>query len=284
LHYTDHPHRQPGTTTGDAWIARKKAGKSEAEWQVEYEINYDVYLVAGYYGSDWTSAVVKPVEWDGKGIITIGMDYSYRHPAAVVSFLNEHGQWCRIAEYLHADETLEKFAPAVFGDCVHRYDGATFRVAPDPFRGRQTKGDTDAYGDPATDLATITRIARSMLGPDTLVSIHRTGKMLRREGHRRVRRGFVLREDGKYGTVIDPCCQLLVQGFGGAYGPRENATPHQLELEEADDSRVHIHVMDADRYGFCEFVLADLGLEYATDVKPDAQVATTSATSNWDDR
>lgn len=262
LHYSEHPARRPGTATGDAWIARKRAGKTEAEWQVEYEINYDVYLVAGYYGSDYTAAVVRPVEWDGKGIITIGMDYSYLHPAAQVAYANKYSQWCRIATYLQAETTLERFAAAVFGDCVRRYTGAAFRVAPDPFRGRQTKGDSDAFGDPATDLATVTRIAREILGPNTLVSIYQTGKMLRAEGHRRVRRGFVMREDGRYGTIIDPSCTLLVQGFAGAYGPSENATAHQLELEEPDPNRLHVHVMDADRYGFCEFVTADRGLDH----------------------
>ena len=265
LHYSEHPDRVPGTAIGDAWIARKRAGKTEAEWQVEYEINYDVYLTAGYYGSDWTSAVVRPVDWDGRGIITIGMDYSYLHPAAVVSYVNEHNQWCRVAEYLQSEVTLERFAEDVFTDCVRRYPNATFRVAPDPFRGRQTKGDSDAFGDPATDLATITRIARGVLGSDVLVSIWQTGKMLRREGHRRVRRAFVMREDGKYGTIIDPSCKLLIQGFGGAYGPKENATGHQLELEEPDDSRLHVHIMDADRYGFCEFVMEDRGVTYETD-------------------
>lgn len=263
LHYSKHPNRVPGTETGDAWKKRAMIGQSKSDWAREQEMDRDVYATVGYYGSDWTRDVVRPVEWDEQSIITIGMDYSYKHPAAVVSFVNEHGQWCRIREYLQADMTLERFAPLVFDECVRLYSGARFRIAPDPFRGRQTKGDEDNYGKPATDLATVTRIAKQIFGDDVLVGIHQTGGMRRSEGHRRVRRLFVRREDDeRYGTVIDPKCKLLIQGFSGAYGPLENATPKQEENEEPDDSRLQVHIMDADRYGVCEFTRVDRGLEF----------------------
>lgn len=260
--YSIHPHRQPGTPECEAYLALNRAKMSVADFKREIEMCRDVYAREGYYGSDWNPAVIREVAWDGKGIITIGMDYSYLHPAAVVSYVNEHGQWCRMREYLERETALERFCQLVFDDCLRRYPAARYRVAPDPFRGRQTKGDVDNYGNPATDIATTERMARQILGADTLTSITQTGNMLRAEGHRRVRRGFALREDNRFGTIIDPSCRLLIQGFSGAYGPRDAATPRELELEEADPDRIQIHVMDADRYAFCEFTVADKGLDY----------------------
>lgn len=257
-----HPGRIEGTPEGDAYLALKRSKMSNSDFLREIKMRRDVYKNAGYYGSDYREEVVRPVEWDGKAIVTIGMDYSYLHPAAVVSYVNDHGQFCRMREYLHAEQTLEAFCGAVFSECKSFYHGSRFRVAPDPFRGRQTKGDTDAFGNPATDLATIRRLAQEILGQDTLVSISQTGSMLRPEGHRRVRRLFAMREDQRYGTIIDPKCKRLIQGFSGAYGPSDNATSQQLQNEEPDANRIQVHVMDADRYGVCEFVQVDRGVEF----------------------
>src|SRR3972149_4337489 len=89
-----------------------------------------------------------------------------------------------------------------------------------------------------------------------------------REGHKVVRRLFTMREDSRYGTVIDPSCDYLIQGFAGAYGPKEGAIDNGLE--EADDRRECVHVMDADRYAVCEFMQADRGLDYTEPKKPSA--------------
>lgn len=271
LHYSKHPHRRPETAEGEEWKRRAMVGQSRADWEREQEMNRDVYATAGYYGSDWTREVIDPeMKWHGEPLITIGMDYSYLNPAAVVSYIDDDGRWCRYWEYLYREMTLEKFCVEVFTDCKKRYQPmdsldrskVRFRVAPDPFRGRQTKGDTDAYGNPATDLSAISEYAQRILGEDTLVSIVTTGGMLRPEGHRRVRRGFIRRPDQTFGTRIHPRCTNLIQGFSGAYGPKDNATPGQLANEEPDTERKQVHVMDADRYGYCEFTVVDLGVEY----------------------
>jgi hypothetical protein len=277
LHYSRHPMRVPGTEIGDAWKQRAMVGQSRADWLREQEMDRDVYATAGYYGSDWTRDVVREIDWDGKGIVTIGMDYSYKHPAAMVSYLNEYEQWCRMYEYLHADTTLERFLPIVFGETLRQFKGAKYRVGPDPYRGRQTKGDQDAWGNPATDLATIERYAKQILGQDTIVGTSVTGSMHVPEGHRRVRRLFVMREDGRYGTIIHPRCKNLIQGFSGAYGPSENATENQLANEEPDKERLQVHVMDADRYGVCEFVHEDLGLSFTSKRTDSSQLAQRAA-------
>jgi len=98
LHYSKHPERVPGTVKGDAWKTRAMVGQTKADWAREQEMDRDVYATVGYYGSDWTRDVVGDCEWDGVSIVTIGMDYSYLHPAAVVSHLNAQDQWCRYWE------------------------------------------------------------------------------------------------------------------------------------------------------------------------------------------
>jgi hypothetical protein len=63
---------------------------------------------------------------------------------------------------------------------------------------------------------------------------------------------------------------MLIQGFSGAYGPRTNATEVQLRNEEPDPERLQVHIMDADRYGFCEFTQVDRGLEFKDERKRPA--------------
>ena len=285
LHYSKHPHRVPGTPQGDAWIALKRSGKTEAEWQQEYECNYDVFAGVGYYTRDWKPECVRPVEWDGKSIITIGMDYSFLNPASSWKYINEFNQVCRLGCELRHEVPLEEYCESRFSDIKARYPGALVRIAPDPFRGRQRQGGTDQYNEPTTDLKTIQRIANSVFGRNVLVSVNRTGRMLRKEGHRDVRRLFVMREDGRYGTIIDPSCVELIQGFAGAYGPREDAVDRGLE--EPDERRECVHVMDADRYAVCEFVNRDQGLSFRVPdeskgtAKPSVSPTVSRLLSQW---
>ena len=259
LHYTQHPDRRPGTVLGDAWIALKRSGKTEAQWQQEYECNYDVFDGQGYYTADYNPACVRQVKWDGS-MISLGMDYSYLNPAASWYFVNEHGQVCRLGCELRHEVALPRYCQELFERIRDTYPKCQVRIAPDPFRGRQHHGGTDLYDEATTDIHTIQRVANEVFGCKVLLSVNRTGRMTRKEGHRDVRRLLGLREDNKFGTIIDPSCIELIQGFAGAYGPKEGAI--DTGLEEADERRECIHVMDADRYAVCEFVQADRGLSH----------------------
>ena len=280
LHYSMHPDRQPGTLLGDAWIALKRSGKTEAQWQQEYECNYDVFDGQGYYTADYKPECVRPVEWDRRSVITLGMDYSYLNPAAAWHFINGDGQVCRLGCELRHEVALPRYCQDLFERIRDTYPGCRVRIAPDPFRGRQHHGGTDQYDEATTDIHTITRVAKEVFKTDVLVSVNRTGRMTRKEGHRDVRRLFVLRDDGKFGTVIDPSCAELIQGFAGAYGPPDKPSPGQSDLETPDERRECIHVMDADRYAVCEFVRADLGLAHKSEKRQRAGVVL-SSTDRW---
>ena len=260
LMYSVHPDRKPGTESGEQYLANQRAKMSDSDFRREILGERNVYSRQGYYGQDYKPEVVRSVEWDGQAAIVIGMDYSYTNPAAVIAYANSNDQWCRLREYKEVDMGRKAFCQLVFDDCVRLYPKALFRVAPDPFRGRQTKGDEDKIGNPVTDIAVITALAHDILGPETRICHKRSEKLMVAEGHDIVRRLFKRRDDGNFGTIIDPKCIQLIQGFAGAYGPPENATPQQLEREEPDKRRIQVHIMDADRYGVIESVMGDRGL------------------------
>jgi len=271
LHYSDHPDRRPGTLLGDAWIALKRSGKSEAEWQQEYECNYDVFAGSGFYTADWKPECVRAVEWDGKSLINIGMDYSLLNPAAAWNYINENDQVCWLGCELRHEIGIERYCKDLFEMLKARYPGHIPRIAPDPFRGRQRQGDTDQYDDLNTNLRTIQRVANEVYGRPVLVSVARTGRMQVHEGHKVVRRTLGLREDKKFGVVVDPSCDYLIQGFAGAYGPKEGAVDNGLE--EPDKRRECVHVMDAGRYVVCEFVTQDRGLSGRDNAKHKTEIA-----------
>jgi len=270
LHYSKHPDRRPGTEIGDRWIALKRSGKTEAQWQQEYECNYDVFAGVGFYTADWKPDCVRPCEWDGRSLINVGMDYSLLNPAAAWNYINADNQVVRLGCELRHEVALERYCQDLFEMLKAKYPNHIPRIAPDPFRGRQRQGGTNQYDELTTDLHTIQKVADAVYGRHVLVSVDRTGRMLVKEGHRVVRRLFVMREDNKFGTCIDPSCDYLIQGFAGAYGPKEDAVDDGMET--ADPRRECVHVMDADRYAVCEFLTQDRGLAGESDT-PNRDVA-----------
>lgn len=281
-----HPHRVSGTPEGEAWLAIQRNKMSTTDFLIEIEMRRDVYRVSGYYSADYNPACVKPVAWDSRSILTIGMDYSYLNPASAWKYINEHDQVCWLGCELRHEVGLERYCRELFERIRDTYPQCRVRIAPDPFRGRQHHGGSDQYDEPITDIHTIRRVAKEVFGCDVLVSVNRTGRMTVKEGQHRVRRILGLRDDKRFGTIIDPACVELIQGLAGAYGPPDNATPAMLDLGTPDERRECVHVMDAARYAVCEFVTADKGLAYSRDEvtakrsepkKPERTIATLRA-------
>lgn len=263
--HTIHPHRRSGTLDGDAWLALMQSKMSKTDFQIEILMRRDVYRVAGFYSADFDPTCIQPVEWDGESIITIGMDYSYLNPAAVWNYINANDQVCWLGCELRHEIALPRYCRQLFERIRDTYPKCAVRIAPDPFRGRQHHGGTDQYDEATTDIHMIMPVAEAVFGRRVLVSVNRTGWMTRKEGHKDVRRLLGLRDDKRFGMLIDPSCKLLIAGLSGAYGPPENPTPAQVDLESPDENRECIHVMDAMRYGICEFVQADRGLAFRRD-------------------
>jgi hypothetical protein len=255
MHYSHHPHRKPGTPDGDKWYARARIGVSEVDWQREQEIAYDIFAEEGWYTTDFNEACVQAVEWDGKSPITIGIDNGFVRAGAVVSYVNEYGQWCRMKEFLGQEELTDVYCARIFEFCRSSYPEAQYRIVCDPAAG-QRKSIKDSGG-ANTDIDVINRTAKAVFGLPVFCQYDRIRRLQRKDGHREVRQQFKMRGDNRLGTIIDPTgCPILLEGFRGGYRQPEKATPHQIELEEPNRTSDHVHIMDADRYPVMQFTVA----------------------------
>lgn len=253
LHYSEHPDRQPGTPKGDAWIAAKHAGMPEVDWLREFEGRFDVWAEDGWYTEDWReSCVVDRLDWDEKALITLGIDPGYNKAGAMISYVNENNQWCRMKEFLGENALTQDFVGNTFEYCKAAYPRAQYRLSADPacVQNKTLKDEGGAN----TDYDVITRLAKDILGQSLYPQFDRVLGRKRRDGHRMIRMQFKKRKDGLRGTLVDrEGCPIWIEGVRGGYRMPENATAKQKELEEPNRTSDHVHILDGDRYPVMEF-------------------------------
>lgn len=165
----------------------------------------DFAIGKAVYGNDWNDKASIPVfkDWDKKQIVIRGWDRGYHHPACVWTYINGEDQLCVAKEFMGVDITRNKFIEKIIELSASWFPGADFIdwVPPD-FK----MVESDGYN-----------WSKIMASNGISVRIGKAGKdeVVRRTDS--VRTKMKLRQDGKFGMLVDPSCEILIDGFGGAY-------------------------------------------------------------------
>lgn len=164
----------------------------------------DFAIGKAVYGSDWKDAAIKPVydTWDGQDIL-IGFDRGYHHPGIVWAYINADDQLCVAKEWMPSDMERDKFLEECARITKMYFPNAkTYSYKPHDFANTNDDGKNwDA-------------VSKSY-GFTGRVSERSNDAEIRRV--EAVRKKMRLREDGKFGMLVDPSCEILIEGFQGAF-------------------------------------------------------------------
>ncbi len=269
LGFEDHPHRTPDTPVGDEWQTRKRESMTNPEWLVEYCRRFDVYAEPGLLSDDFSEkCVVDQLDWDGSAQIVISFDPGFVDGAgAMIRYANEFYQDCRLKEFFAQNMLTEDFTEKVCKYAKAHWPDAEYLLTGD-VAAKQRKTTKDRFN-ANTDEQVIVRVSSQILSDadydenGALVSgqplpyqIDNLSGYKRKEGHRLLRSAFHVRPgDGRRGALVSGTgCPKLIQAFRGGYKLPKNATPKHKENEEPDRSMQCVHICDADRYGYLQFL------------------------------
>ena len=260
LHYSQHPYRVPGSELGEAWMARKKIGKSRAAWNQENEIDYSVWAEKGWFEDAWDEQItLQPdadYEWQPRHlIVTRGWDFGYRRPACVWSFVNDWDQWVMSYELLGQNIDITDFVKLVLEVSDARFPRAMFQDAGDPAcTQRKSAAATVQTPNGAVRANTDYAILKAM---GVNLKYDRIPGVERRVRHRMTRELMALREDRRFSLLVDSRgCPLITKAFKGGYRRPEKSERNvkALEMEHpnpADDTFVHL--IDAGTYPIVQY-------------------------------
>lgn len=198
LHWTEHPFRD------QAWADAMRKDLGESRWMQEYELSFTA--VAGKRVHDKFQAnQIQPCygDWSKKYVVIRGWDRGYHHPAVVWTYLNGDDQWCLAKEYMGEDIPRDKFLAEAKMRSEMLFPGAEF-VDWVPADFDLTESDGKQWVKIMKDFGMKPKVGKA--GKDEVV--RRVDAVRRRIG---------LRDDGKFGLIVDPSCETLIGGFQGAY-------------------------------------------------------------------
>ncbi len=223
LHYTERPDRD------ESWVKRMKlsVGMTEQKWLREYEMSFATPAGKPVYGIFSAKQIQSWKEhWHKGHILVIGPDRGFHFPGMLWTFMNKLDQLIVAHEYLgrdmRRDEFVQKCAQktvALFGDA----DNITW--VPGDFAMMESDGQN--WKKVMEDAGFKVKIGKA--GRDEIV--------------RRVdatRRKMALRQDGNYGMLIDPSCEILIEALAGGYHYPEVIDKPENEKPEKDGYYDHL--------------------------------------------
>lgn len=232
LHYLMHPHRKVG------WKEKMKPiidPTDNGTWDREQELSFMVMEGMPVYPKfkDYihvTKIDFKPTKTT---VISRGIDFGYRHPACVWSWINSRGQRCILKEYGPTNTDIFEFVAEIVKISKAFFHGCGFRNFPDP-AGKQRWQAAGKNGERcALDVLEthgITDHEFTNIGIDTGLDI--------------VRQELKLRADGQPGLLIDEQCVDLIKAMKGGYHYPDKATPDEKPFKD----HFYDDYCDADRY------------------------------------
>lgn len=196
------------------WKAKAQEGISDRSWDREYEISYETFEGKPVY-EGFTEGHIQEVEYKPGMYVYRGWDFGYHHPFTVFAFMNEFDQLCIRSEIMGSDEYIKPFGQRVKRFSLSHFPNAHWLDACDD-AGKQRK-DT-----PETSVQVLTDLGFSLNYRHSFID----------EGVEIIRQRLQRRNDGKYGLLIHPDCQNLIDAFKGGYrypekkdGSPEKETP-----------------------------------------------------------
>lgn len=232
LHYSMHPHRKVG------WKDKMKPiidPTDNGTWDREQELSFTTMEGIPVYKNFRDHIHVENIKFTpGKNtIINRGLDFGYRHPACLWSWVNPAGQLCFLKEHAPVNTDIFDFAEKVVEISRAFFHGCGFRNFPDP-AGKQRWQSAGKNGE---------RCAIDVLGTHGITDCEFTDLGID-AGLDLVRLQLKLRKDKHPGMLVDEECEILIKAMKGGY--------HYPEKAVADDKPFKDHfyddVADAARY------------------------------------
>jgi hypothetical protein len=223
LHYSERPDRD------ENWVKRMRlsVGITEQKWLREYEMSFATPAGKPVYGL-FSAKQIQPWKehWHKGHILIIGPDRGFHYPAMLWTFVNKDDQLVIAKEFLGRDMERGAFirkcaemTAATFGDAEN--------ITWVPADFLQADSDGRNWKKIMEDAGFNVRVGKA--GKDEVI--------------RRVdatRRKLALRQDGKYGMIIDPSCEILIEGLAGGYHYPEVIDKPENEKPEKDGYYDHL--------------------------------------------
>ena len=227
IHYTADPDKRDLR-----WVAENRKGMSQAMWDKEYEINFNVITGKAWFPEfrpefHVAGEPLRPIE--GRPVLR-GWDYGLT-PATVFAQTTAKGQLLVLHPELQSWDTgITAHGAVVQSESATYYPGYTFHDYGDP------AGNTRS----ANDEKTANDILREQYGINVLPGP--VAEMARWEPTRKLL--TTLTPDGAPMLLLDPRCSWLKRAFEGGYQHRQVAGRY---LDVVADNE-YTHIMDAFMY------------------------------------
>jgi len=232
IHYTADPDKDPETEKGKAWYDQVRPGMPEEGWLREMEISWATMEGAPVYAEVKPEQVDLDLDWDSRWVIYRGWDLGYHHPAVHFSCVNsETDQWLWLNEFIEVDTELRKFG-------LHVID-FTHAVFPNAMIRDFLPHDAFFVKDVSTEKEE--RTAKAILENVGIFPEFTRSDLM--SGINLIRRKMLMRQDGKFGMLVDKNCKVATTALLGGY--HRSPKPERANIPVKDG--LHDHIMDAAR-------------------------------------
>ena len=219
-----------------AWKDQTKIGMSDADWEREYEINFEQQrgsrVIPGY------AETIHRKELSYNPYLTVwrGWDFGFRRPACILTQMNEQDQWLWLQEFMGQDVLFEEFVDFVIANTPQhvKIDGEKV-----PLRFRD-------FCDPA-GVQRSDKDKRSSIEILQAFNIHPIYKKSNPGERARIMRSqFAVRQNGQPGAYVDLQCKIAHDGLmGGWHLPETFMAGHE---DDPDKDGFYEHLFDAAGY------------------------------------
>lgn len=228
---------------GKQYYERMIGGKTE-EWIKVYIHGEYGFIKQGQpvYKGAWNNKIhvaKEPLKWHSNAPITVGVDSSGRHPAAVFLQRNSRGQVQVLHELCILDEEgmgATNYAPLLKSEAMRLFPSNQLQIWGDPAGGFRTQNDEQTYFDILRANGIFIKPSPGFRVPqriETVISI--LSRMV----------------DGEPAIIISPECKHLIKGFNGGYQFKRISTSGDATYGDKPDKNRFSDVQDALQYGLC---------------------------------
>jgi hypothetical protein len=200
-------------------------------------------LVLGEWGMTYKGKIVYP-EWINKTFVSPdsiipdisknfqrGWDNTGLHPACVISQINANLQWCILKEFWHEDIGITDFTEWVHIWCKDNLPGAKFRDIVDP--ACRNRGVDPTKGSALDWMVKYFNGVGAEFNPEMGIQT----PIVRREA---VASRLIVKS-GRPMMLVDPGCQLVIDGFDGGYHRKEIGNSGVYKTDPHKDKFADIH-------------------------------------------
>ena len=233
LKWTDHPERD------EEWKKEIIAMIGLKRWLREYEKFWFAPLGKPVFEADWHDNMELPCfdQWKDADLIITGWDRGYHHPAILWTFKNKQDQWVKARCFMGADMKREDFIKVAFEKTQAMFPNIPVKhFVPADFRN------TDSDGNNWYKIMTGYPYKMD-------VTIGKSGKDEKVRRTDAQRSHMKIRQDGNFAMIVDPSCDILLEGYKGGYCYPKAF--NQAEKEKPEKDGWYDHIQD------CDAVIAD---------------------------